>query len=93
MRIPQKPPDFVSLMRRITADQERLHRVVTTTASRADDRYLHWDELRHREAPHGITHEEWWVAEKLSRITSAQLIPLRDASQSAISLQRACDCS
>ena len=81
MRVPQKPPDFASLMRRITADQERLHRVVTTTAGRADDRYLHWDELRHREAPDGLTHEEWWVAEKLSRITSAQLIPLRDASQ------------
>ena len=81
MRIPRKPPDLVSLMQRIAADRERLNRFVTTTAGRASDRYLRWDELRHRKAPHGLTHEEWWVAEKLSRMVSAQPIPLRDASQ------------
>jgi Fic family protein len=29
--------------------------------------YLHWDELRHRPPPQGLTHEQWWLAEKLSR--------------------------
>ena len=31
------------------------------------DRYLHWDELRHRPPPQGVSHEQWWLAEKLSR--------------------------
>ena len=33
----------------------------------AGDRYLHWDELRHRPPPEGLSHEQWWLAEKLSR--------------------------
>lgn len=81
MRIPRTPPDLASLMQRIAADEERLNRFVTTTAGRASDRYLHWDELRHRKAPDGLTHEEWWVAEKLGRMASAQPIPLLDASR------------
>jgi Fic family protein len=32
-----------------------------------EDRYLHWDELRHRPPPQGLSHEQWWLAEKLSR--------------------------
>ena len=31
------------------------------------DRYLHWDDLRHRPPPEGLSHEQWWLAEKLSR--------------------------
>lgn len=31
------------------------------------DRYLHWDELRHRPPPQGLSHEQWWLAEKLCR--------------------------
>ncbi len=81
MRLPRKPPALVSLMQRITADEERLNRFVTTAAGRVSDRYLHWDEMRHRRAPHGLTHEEWWVAEKITRMVSAQPVPLRDASQ------------
>ena len=25
------------------------------------ERYLHWDELRHRPAPQGLSHEQWWL--------------------------------
>jgi len=27
--------------------------------------YLHWDELRHKVPPMGLSHEEWWLATKL----------------------------
>lgn len=30
-------------------------------------RYFHWDQLRHRTPPQGLSHEQWWLAEKLSR--------------------------
>jgi Fic family protein len=43
-----------------------------------DDRYLHWDELRFRKPPEGLTHEEWWLAVKMRRQTSSRAIPLRD---------------
>jgi Fic family protein len=31
------------------------------------DCYLHWDELRYRTPPQGLSNEQWWLAEKLSR--------------------------
>lgn len=32
-----------------------------------DGRYLHWDELRHRPAPDGLSSEEWWLAMRWAR--------------------------
>lgn len=31
------------------------------------DRYVHWDKIRHRQPPTGLTPEQWWVAIKLAR--------------------------
>lgn len=71
----------MSLMQQITANPERLNQFLIRAADSASDRYMHWDELRRRPAPHGLTHEEWWATEKIRRNASAQAIPLRDASQ------------
>lgn len=40
--------------------------------------YLHWDQLRHRPPPEGLTAEEWWVGLKLQRLPQARVLPLRD---------------
>ncbi|MGC9453322.1 MAG: Fic family protein [Phycisphaerae bacterium] len=42
-----------------------------------DNHYFHWDELRHRRSPDGLTHEQWWLAIKLAR-TGMRELPLRD---------------
>jgi len=42
--------------------------------------YLHWDQLRHREPPPGLNHEEWWLGIKLARTPHFREIPLKDAS-------------
>jgi len=77
--MPRRPPDLGTLIRRINADPARLTEVLTRSAGNPTDRYLHWDELRHRPAPDGLTHDEWWVAEKIQRSVSAQVIPLHDS--------------
>lgn len=41
-------------------------------------RYLHWDELRRRPAPEGLTHPEWWSAVALARQSLFQQLPLLD---------------
>lgn len=41
-------------------------------------KYLHWDELRRRPAPEGLTHAEWWAAVTLSRVSLFQPLPLLD---------------
>jgi Fic family protein len=43
----------------------------------AGGRYLHWDELRHRAPPTGLTHEQWWTGIKLARMSPRQIVPLR----------------
>ncbi|HEY4059675.1 MAG TPA: Fic family protein [Kofleriaceae bacterium] len=42
-----------------------------------DGRYLHWDELRHRDVPTGLTHESWWSLVKLTRGSLEQQVPIR----------------
>jgi len=37
-----------------------------------DGRYLHWDKLRHREPPEGLSVEQWWVALKFARRRRAE---------------------
>ena len=44
----------------------------------ADGRYLHWDELRHRTPPEGLSLEEWWFRLKMSRSAGATMVPLTD---------------
>jgi len=41
-------------------------------------RYLHWDELRHRNPPEGLTHEEWWSIIKVGRQGLLKPLPFRD---------------
>ncbi len=49
------------------------------------DRYLHWDELRHRQPPEGLTVEDWWFGLKMRRLAQRQSVPLRDRQGKAFS--------
>ena len=66
-RLPRRPPPLRELLDRCGGLQETLTLLSLLATSEEGDRYLHWDELRHRPAPEGLTHEQWWLAEKLSR--------------------------
>lgn len=73
MRIPQSPPAGRSF------GTDRLSQILgSLDALTANDRYLHWHDLRRRPAPEGFTHEEWWFALKLRRGSRLQNISLRD---------------
>ena len=41
-------------------------------------RYLHWDLLRHRQPPDGLTLDQWWLGIKIARTHRFQEIPLAD---------------
>lgn len=43
-----------------------------------EDRYLHWDKLRHLDPPGGLSSEEWWLGLKTSRAAEARLLPWHD---------------
>jgi Fic family protein len=57
---------------------ERLVKIFQAVADlTSDGRYLHWDELRFRKPPEGLTHEDWWVGLKMRRQTGYRKIPLK----------------
>lgn len=41
-------------------------------------RYLHWDEIRHRPPPRGMTHEDWWAGVKIARQGMLKPLPFCD---------------
>ena len=43
-----------------------------------EGRYFHWDELRFRTPPKGLTQSEWWLGLKMNRQITRRKIPLLD---------------
>ena len=66
-RLPRRPPPIQELVERCGGLQETVPLLSLLANAAETDRYLHWDELRHRTPPQGLSHEQWWLAEKLSR--------------------------
>jgi Fic family protein len=44
----------------------------------AEDRYLHWDKLRHLDPPDGLSSEQWWLQIKFARKSELRELPLTD---------------
>ncbi|SBO42637.1 Fic family protein [Cyanobium sp. NIES-981] len=66
-RLPRKPPPLKELLKHCGDLRETLRLLAGLAGEASGDRYLHWDELRYRTPPEGLSHEQWWLAEKLSR--------------------------
>src|SRR2546423_1637006 len=78
MRIPRTPPSFKKLL----ADLQRPEKLISIFQAVGEPtsagRYLHWDDMRYRKPPAGLTHENWWLGLKMRRQTGDRTIPLRD---------------
>jgi len=80
MKIPLVPPDYDGLGHAVVAaGAEHLRRLLSASIGPAPGgRYLHWDELRHKTPPAGLSHVDWWFAVKSARRLLYQSLPLRD---------------
>ena len=78
MKLPQTPPPFDPLFHRLLS---RIPQILASDLPDRHRRYLHWNELRFRPPPADLTHEEWWLREKLSRQTGRRTIELRDTGR------------
>ena len=77
MKLPMSAPDVDELLHRLQDDS--VDRLVALIKTPIDDHdYLHWNELRYKTPPEGLSTEEWWVALKLHRRPQARRVPLRD---------------
>src|SRR5882757_4064991 len=80
MRKPQTAPTFKKLMGSLQKP-ERLFAILQAVSSSTNDgRYPHWEDLRHRKPPEGLTHEDWWLGLKMRRQTGYRAIPLKDTA-------------
>jgi Fic family protein len=69
MKFPARPPEIADA-------GSDLQRIMPHLAPTLDDgRYLHWEDLRRRPPPSGLSSEDWWLAQKLARRGARVLIP------------------
>ncbi len=77
MRKPQPPPAFEKLFAGLHKP-ERLFEILQAVGSpTTDGRYQHWDELKYRKPPEGLTREDWWLGLKFHRQTGSRRVPLK----------------
>ncbi|MCK4349246.1 MAG: Fic family protein, partial [Candidatus Krumholzibacteria bacterium] len=77
MKKPMSPPDFKEILGSVDK-REFLEILDKVTTPIIKGKYLHWDELRHRIPPDGLTHEQWWLGLKWHRVSAAKPVPLED---------------
>jgi Fic family protein len=75
MKTPLAAPDTYQLMHKY---RDSLGEILRTAQPTVQGRYLHFDEVRHREPPEGLNHEQWWLGIKVARQAGTKMLPLRD---------------
>jgi Fic family protein len=64
-------------------DLDVFEKIITSDVRASQDgHYRHWDEIRFREPPEGMSREEWWFAIKFARRREYHDLPLSDAAGS-----------
>jgi Fic family protein len=70
-----KAPTYSELVAKLGGDA--VARALRTIGSaETEDRYLHWDKLRHLDPPGDLSSEEWWLGLKTRRDAEGRLLPL-----------------
>ena len=78
MKLPDTAPQIEKILANLGA--EARIRVWSTVVP---DDYRHWDELKHRAPPEGMSREEWWCALKIRRLAGTKFVPLHDRKGAA----------
>jgi Fic family protein len=76
VKIPLVPPDPLDLMGAIPAVDDLVPIIARSSPVDDKGRYLHWDEMRNRTPPHGLSLDQWWLGTAMSRRTLARRLPL-----------------
>lgn len=90
MKIPASPPTPQAALQTILqGGPERLGAFLSRGIKpEIDGQYLHWDELRRRPTPQGLTPEEWWAGISLARKVLRTELPLTQKSGLAFHFAR-----
>ena len=80
MKHPQSPPEIGPLLEQAAGGDPKVFAEIFLNSRPVDHkgRYLHWDQLRRRTPPSGLTHEQWWLGISTSRRVISRPLPLTD---------------
>lgn len=76
MKLPLQAPSLAQVLQSLT--REGMGRILQHQSPLVNEAYLHWDEVRHRTPPEGLTPEQWWAAIKFARHGMLRPLPLLD---------------
>lgn len=77
MQIPQTPPTLEDLFAH--EDLTILETIFESDVKASQrEHYRHWEEIRFREPPEGMSRQEWWFAIKFARRREYHSVPLED---------------
>lgn len=76
MKLPLAPPNLISLLKNVSG--EDLANAYQSRSQVLDNHYWHWDQIRYRTPPNGLTTESWWVAIKFARSSLYRQLPMRN---------------
>jgi len=82
MQIPSKPPDIIKIFSDALSNNKQLLLKLITEVNSVDEKqcYLHWNELKYRTPPDGLTSEQWWAGMKHARKSLYQYLPFTDTN-------------
>jgi Fic family protein len=79
MKTPLPPPAWDDLLVQLLSQLGPDHLLrLFSIGPVSEERYRHWDTLRHIRPPEGFTTQEWWLALKLARRPLYRPVPLYD---------------
>ena len=74
MKFPRTPPDCKKFLDSLPAD--RIRAIIEAVQSPdVNQTFFHWDELRHRTPPAGLSIKEWWASCKIYRSGLEKTVP------------------
>ena len=76
MKLPLKPPPFEELFAELIQSGKYLE-LSKHFYGNAPKKYLHWDQLRHRQVPDGFNLRQWWHFIKAQRVAASKEITLQ----------------
>lgn len=81
MKRPPRAPQIDDLLAGIELDRITVEILFDGRIDAAPGgRYFHWEQLRHRPPPDGLSSEEWWLGVKFARLQGRRALPLSDAA-------------
>lgn len=78
MKIPVDPPKLNEIMEEAAKAGSLMGLMMGSASPEVKGDYIHWDKLRHKTPPEGLTSRTWWASIKFARLGLKRSLPLLD---------------